>query len=111
MIYRVAVVAGEPGRDGAGTERHLQQHLGVDEPGVAVHRAGLAHRGLGEQHLQGFHDGARLRRPHPGDGHREVHLPSRLLPRLLHLLHPLCKVSFPSGFSCCSPLKPASVNT
>jgi hypothetical protein len=27
------------------------------------------------------------------------------------LLHPLCKVSFPSGFSCCSPLKPASVNT
>lgn len=84
--------AGDAGRDGAGTERHLQQHLGVHQPGVAVHRAGLPHRRLGQQHHQDVHDGARLRRPQPVHGHRQVHLPASLLPRLLHLLHPLRQV-------------------
>jgi hypothetical protein len=32
----LCLCAGEPGRDGAGAERHLQQHLGVHHPGIAL---------------------------------------------------------------------------
>uniref|UniRef100_A0A0E0LZW1 Uncharacterized protein n=1 Tax=Oryza punctata TaxID=4537 RepID=A0A0E0LZW1_ORYPU len=88
---------------GAGAGRDLGQHLGGDDAGVFVHRAGLADRRVGEQ-LVGVGAGGRgrrrrrrlrLRRRQPRDGDGEVRRAPRLLPRLLHLLHPVGAVLRP----------------
>uniref|UniRef100_A0A0E0HK71 Uncharacterized protein n=1 Tax=Oryza nivara TaxID=4536 RepID=A0A0E0HK71_ORYNI len=83
---------GGAGGVGAGAGRDLGQHLGGDDAGVAVHRAGLADRRVGEQLAGAGRRGRRrprLRRRQPRDGDGEVRRAPRLLPRLLHLLHPV----------------------